>query len=73
MYSRTEDKLIEWFGFSYIKNHTEPIVMYRIMVEKAFRDNMKGDAVKSLRRCMHAFIKGSPNRNTIEWDKMIHI
>lgn len=70
-YSKAEMQLAEYFGYSDLLPTIEPIVLYRIMMEKAFIKNMSGTAVESLRRCMNAFTNNSPNRLTHEWDELI--
>ena len=75
-YSDKEMKLISFFGFAEIvkndKGHSIATPsLYRMMVEKAFIENMKGTEVESLRRCAKALYTGKINRLTTEWDEMI--
>lgn len=72
-YSQRERALIEHFGFSDVADRMEPPVLYRLMAEKAFCENLKGDAVDSLRRCLTAMNRSSCYRKTKEWDEMISI
>jgi hypothetical protein len=70
-YSPKEHTLIEHFGFSDVADSMEPPVLYRVMAEKAFCEDMRGDAVDSLRRCLTALNRSSCFRMTEEWDEMI--
>jgi len=75
-YSDKELQLFEYFGFGklLVNDGDERIaapVIYRMLVEKAFADNMQGPEVESLRRCFNALQQCSPYRLTEEWDALI--
>lgn len=74
-YSEKEIKLINYFGFKNIIYDCSilPPTIYRMMVEKAFSENMNGKEVESLRRCYNALVKCKTYRMTKEWDSMIDI
>ena len=72
-YSEKEKKLIAYFGYSDIICKITPITMYKMMMEKAFIDNMTGPEVESVRRCNKALKEFSCYRCTPEWDAMIEI
>lgn len=73
-YSEKEIELLKYFGIS---EHLlgdcciSAPALYRVAVEKAFCENMKGVEVESLRRCYNALQKCSIYRLTKEWDAMI--
>ncbi len=73
-YSEKELALIKFFGFDNLIDITCPvaaITLYRMMVEKAFVENLQGLEVESLRRCFKAINESSIFRMTSEWDDMI--
>ena len=77
-YSKKELKLINFFGFKDLIEKDEfdtldPPIIYRIMVEKAFCENLTGKEVESLRRCYNALIKCKVYRMTKEWDNLIDV
>lgn len=74
-YSDKELKMIEFFGYGNIAQEqgVTAIVLYRMMVEKAFAENLHGPAVESLRRCFNAFEQHTLYRMTPEWDAMIDL
>jgi hypothetical protein len=77
-YSDKEMKLFSYFGFGCLADRgddsciTAPVI-YRMCVEKAFLNNMQGEAVESLRRCFSALVGSKVFRMTPEWDEMIDL
>jgi hypothetical protein len=74
-YSQKEIDLFKYFGYDYFVSdgHISAPVIYRMMVEKAFLEDMKGKPVESLRRCQKALNSCSVYRLTPEWDAMIEM
>lgn len=71
-YSEKELNLFEALGFEYrMYDHVEPSVMYRMLVEHCFMENIQGDLAESVRRCINAFWQGYPFRLTPEFDGLI--
>jgi hypothetical protein len=70
IYSETELKLIEHFGFENAVGHVLPALLYSMMASKAFMMNDQTQFASALRRCLLAFEKGA-YRGTPEWDALI--
>ena len=74
-YSQKEIDLFKYFGYYDLirdTNISAPVI-YRMMIEKAFLEDMKGKPVESLRRCQKALNSCSVYRLTPEWDAMIEM
>jgi len=71
-YSEKELAMFEWFGYADLTNNLTPVVLYRLCVEKAFTNDLRGPYVNSLRRCAIALRDCTCYRMTPEWDKMIY-
>jgi hypothetical protein len=71
-YSEKEKQLIKAFGYENLLTVVAP-TLYRMMVEKAFINDMKGPHVESLRRCAKALQECKIYRLTKEWDDMIQL
>lgn len=72
-YSAAELRLIACFGYGHLIDDISPMPLYRMMMEKAFIEDRKGDAAESLRRCMQVLSSGKVFRNTPEWDDLITV
>jgi len=72
-YSEKERKLFKFFKLEHLMAVASVPVMhtYRAAMEQAFLDEMTGPEVESIRRCMQAFNRGHPYRNTDEWENLI--
>ena len=69
-YSENEIKLFNHFGLGNLLDQ-EPIVVYRVAVDIAFRKNMRGVWVEALRRGYNAIIDQTVSRKTPEFEKLI--
>lgn len=64
MYSPAELKIIEHFGYLDVAERAEPLMLYRMMIEKAFEDNDTSKYAKALRAGWLMFKAGKPGRQT---------
>jgi len=71
--SNNEQKLFSSFGFGDIADRVPVVTLYRLCVEKAFIENMKGDNVDILRRCAKAMRDTSMYRMTPEWEALFDL
>ncbi|MDD5151878.1 MAG: hypothetical protein PHC28_15600 [Flavobacterium sp.] len=74
MYSEKEKRLIEFFGYHDLLDKSagiEPILLYRMMAMKAFKQDLHGKEVDSLRNCINAIDSFLIFRQTPEWDDLI--
>ncbi len=75
-FSDKETKLIKYFGFGeYLDNehfNSNPLGLYRIIIEYCFINNIIGYEVDSLRRCYKAILNSTPYRMTKEFDDLIY-
>lgn len=75
-FSMFSDKEKEMFLSLDLANlmHFDPAIVYRMAVEKAFLNNLKGKHIESLRRTAKVFLTGSkPYRMTSEFDSLISL
>lgn len=73
-YSEKEIQLFVNLGFNQdYYEHIEPSVMYRILIEQCFIENIQGEQAESLRRCVKAMWEGFPFRLTEDFDSLITI
>lgn len=75
-YSIKELRLIEKFGYyklAYEDNGIPPPAIYKMMMEKAFMEDMQGDHVESLRRCVRAMWLHNMYRSTPEFEALITV
>jgi hypothetical protein len=72
-YSDKEIKLMTYFGYGEFAKDAFAAAptIYKMMVEKAFINNMQGLEIESLRRCYKCIQDCSIYRMTPEWDNMI--
>lgn len=71
-YSKAEIRLITTLGCNYlIKCNLMPPVLYRMLIEKAFLENLSGPAVEALRRGAKALFSCAPYRLTPEFDQLV--
>jgi len=74
MYSAKELALINALGFGYLVDREggiTPLVLYRMMRDKCFLDDITGPITDSVRKCLVALDRGAPQRDTPEWDQLI--
>ena len=72
-YSDKEISMFKYFGVDNLigDKYIGAISIYKVCVEKAFCEDLKGPYVDSLRRCMNALNSFQCNRMTSEFDKLI--
>lgn len=72
-YSQKEIDMLLCFITPAVLQSVEPLTAYRLAVDYAFREDMRGPFVDSLRRTYTAFCNGEGVRNSPEWDAMIDV
>jgi hypothetical protein len=72
-YSQKEIDMLLCFITPEVLQSVEPLTAYRLAAEEAFRENLRGAYVQSLRRTYKAFCEGTAVRNSSEWDAMINV
>ena len=72
-WSDKELKLVEHYGYSDLADRVEPLMLYRMMVNKAFAINDQSEYANSLRRCSYALDNCTVYRMTPEFDKLITV
>lgn len=71
-YTDREQKLFEMFGYGHLTAYIESgPSLFRMCVEKAFIEDMKGPHVEALRRAYAALAKCNPYRCTEEFEKLL--
>ena len=75
-FSNKELQMINSFNYLHLVDKLVPMQLYRMMLEKAFCDDLIGPHVESLRRCYNALNGNGTKiiyRNTPEFNNLINI
>jgi hypothetical protein len=71
-YTEKEITLINSIGYAHLIPHiADGPGLYRLCVEKAFVEDMKGPHIEALRRAYKAILNCSPYRHTEAFEKLL--